>query len=172
MICTQLRSGYLCSGIRVWESQIARVSVIIISNSSSIFLPVLLSFQSTFRCSSGCLFFTISTLNCKLSPHVCSSGPGHNYVQITYNTSSTYHVQHVVYHVEWRNSSVIQFDRADITLFTVLFHWLIPLTTGGEEARDPAENPSFRKCHLLKSNWDSNSCSSIGSGCLLGKQMC
>ena len=33
--------------------------------------------------------------------HVCSSGPGRNRVQITCNTSSAYHVQHVVLRATW-----------------------------------------------------------------------
>ena len=33
--------------------------------------------------------------------HVRSSGLGHNRVQINYNTSSTYHVQHVVLRATW-----------------------------------------------------------------------
>ena len=43
--------------------------------------------------------------------HVRSSGPGRNRVQITCNTSSTYHVQHVTCHVVRRDSAAIKFDR-------------------------------------------------------------
>ena len=40
--------------------------------------------------------------------------PGRNRVEITCNTSSAYHAQHVVSHVVQRDSSAIQFDRVEI----------------------------------------------------------
>ena len=44
---------------------------------------------------------TISSLHRKLSPTHTLKWPGHNRVQITCNTSSAYHVQHVVWCVTW-----------------------------------------------------------------------
>ena len=37
--------------------------------------------------------------------------PEYSHVQITCNTLSTDHMQHLVYHVVWRDSSAIKFDR-------------------------------------------------------------
>ena len=68
--------------------------------------------------------------------------PGYSRVQITCNTSSTYHMQHVVYHMAQRNSSAIKFDRVEIAYIVALSYWLKPLTNeGGEETRVPRENP-------------------------------
>ena len=53
------------------------------------------------------------TANCL--QHVRSSAPGANHVQIACNTSSTYHMQHVVCYVVWKDSSAIKFDRVYIT---------------------------------------------------------
>ena len=67
--------------------------------------------------------------------------PRHNRVQITCNTSSAYHVQHVVCHVIQRDSSAIKFDKVDI-VFLAVFYRLKPLTyEGGEETGVPGENP-------------------------------
>ena len=46
------------------------------------------------RCNSR--FFTISSLCCEPSPTRTLKWPGRKRVQITYNTSSAYHVQHIV----------------------------------------------------------------------------
>ena len=46
-------------------------------------------------------FFTISSLWCKPSPTRTLKWPGRNRVQITCNTSSDHHVQHVVLHAMW-----------------------------------------------------------------------
>ena len=46
-------------------------------------------------------FFTISSLHCKPSPTRTLKWPGRNHVQITFNTSSAYHMQHVVLHATW-----------------------------------------------------------------------
>ena len=48
--------------------------------------------------------FTISSLRCEQSPKRTLKWPGPNRVQITCNTSSAYHVQHVVCHVTRRDS--------------------------------------------------------------------
>ena len=60
--------------------------------------------------------FTLSTL----SPTGTLKWPGRNGVQITCNTSDTYHVQHTVCRVVWRNSSAMKFDRVEIT-FLLLY---------------------------------------------------
>ena len=46
-------------------------------------------------------FVTISSLRCKLSPPRTLKWSGRNRVQITCNTSSAYHVQHVLLHATW-----------------------------------------------------------------------
>ena len=46
-------------------------------------------------------FFTISSLCRKPSPTRMLTWPAHNRVQITYNTSSAYHVQHVMTRATW-----------------------------------------------------------------------
>ena len=53
----------------------------------------------TERYNSG--FFTISSLWRELSPTRTLTGPGRNHVQIMCNTSSAYHVQHVVARATW-----------------------------------------------------------------------
>ena len=45
-------------------------------------------------------------------------------MQITCNTSSAHHVQHVVCHVVRRGSSAIKFDRVEITFILALLHCL------------------------------------------------
>ena len=53
--------------------------------------------------------------------------PGHNHVQTKCNTSSAYHMQHVVLHatrVIRRDSSAIKFDRVEIALILAIFYWL------------------------------------------------
>ena len=46
-------------------------------------------------------FFTVSSLRHEPSPTHMLKWPGRSRVQITRNTSSAYHVQHVVLHVTW-----------------------------------------------------------------------
>ena len=46
-------------------------------------------------------FFTISSLRRESSPARTLKWSGHNRVKITSNTSSAYHVQHVVLRVTW-----------------------------------------------------------------------
>ena len=47
-------------------------------------------------------------------------------MQITCNTSSTYHVQHVMYHMVRRDSSAAEFDKVEITFILALFFGLKP----------------------------------------------
>ena len=51
------------------------------------------------RCNSR--FLTISSLCCELSPTHMLKWPQRNHVQITCNTLSAYHVQHVVLRATW-----------------------------------------------------------------------
>ena len=46
-------------------------------------------------------FFTISSLRREPSPTHTLKWPGHNRVQITWNTLNAYHVQHVLLHSAW-----------------------------------------------------------------------
>ena len=69
-------------------------------------------------------FLTISSLRRELSPIRKLKWPRHNRVQITCNTSSAYHVQHVVCQVVRRDSSAIKFDRIQIAFTLALFYWL------------------------------------------------
>ena len=73
-------------------------------------------------------FFTISSLRRELPPTHTFKWPERNRVQITCNTSSTYHVQRVVCHLVRRDSSLIKFDRDEIAFILELFYWLKPLT--------------------------------------------
>ena len=69
---------------------------------------------------------------------VYNSWPGRNRVQMTCDTSSAYHVQHVVCHVVQRDRSAIKFGRIEIAFF----NWLRPLTDEGrEEGGVLGENP-------------------------------
>ena len=86
--------------------------------------------------------FTIFSLCRVLSPTLTLKWPRHNRVKITCNTSSAYHVQHVVCHLVRRDSSSIKFDRVEIAFNLALLYGLKPLTDeGGEETRIPGENP-------------------------------
>ena len=65
-----------------------------------------------------------------------------NHMQITCNTSSAYHVQSAVCHLEQRDSSAVKFDRIEIEFILAFFWWLKPLNDeGGEEIGVPGENP-------------------------------
>ena len=87
-------------------------------------------------------FLTLSSLRHKLSPICTLKGTVRYRVQITCNTSSDYHVQHVMCEVVRRDSSAIKADRVEIAFIIALFYWLKPLTNEeGEETRVPRENP-------------------------------
>ena len=62
-----------------------------------------------------------------MSPTRTLKWPERSRVQITRNTSSAYHVQHVC-HVVRRGSSAIEFDRVEIAFILALFYCLKPLT--------------------------------------------
>ena len=82
--------------------------------------------------------------------HIHSSGKG----AITCNTSSANHVQHVMCHFVWRDSSAVKFDRADIALvyFSLLARTIKRWRRGGNWStqRKPLMM-RFRTCHILNS---------------------
>ena len=86
-------------------------------------------------------FFTALRIVSNTYAQVSMAQSRANHVQITCNTSSAYHVQHVVHHVVQRDSSVIQFDRVGIAFISALFYWLKPVTDEREEETGvPGEN--------------------------------
>ena len=64
-------------------------------------------------------FFTITSLINELSPARTLNWPGHIRVQITCNTSSAYHVQHVVL-----NAQLLKLTEFEIAFIAALFYWL------------------------------------------------
>ena len=124
-------------------------------------------------------FFTISSQRRELSPTCTLKWPGRNSVQITCNTSSTYHVQ-VSYNVPLGTKgqlsySVWQSWNRIYMSFILLAEPLNRWRRGGNRStrRKPLVT-SFRKCHILQPEdsspkRDSNSRSSIGGR--LGKQI-
>ena len=68
---------------------------------SELFRPHMLLFNNNRIQRRNSWFFTISSLRRELSPTRTLQWPGCNGVQITCNTSSTYHMQHVVLHAMW-----------------------------------------------------------------------
>ena len=125
-------------------------------------------------------FFTISSLHHKPSPTRTLKCPGHNCVQIMCNTSSAYHVQHVVLRATWYEGTaqLLSLTKLKLHLFELYFvgwtrnrwrrrgnlsTWRKPLAT------------SFRKCHIQKPEVSSpkrdlNPHNSISGR--LGKQTC
>ena len=67
--------------------------------------------------------FTISSLRREQSPTHTLKWPGWNHVQITFNSSSVYHVP-----LGMRDSLAVKSDRAEITFILAPFYWLKPLT--------------------------------------------
>ena len=74
-------------------------------------------------------FFTISSLCHEPCPTRTLKWPGHNHVQITCNTSSTYHVQHTLCHLVPRYSSVMKSDRVENAFILALYLLAKPLST-------------------------------------------
>ena len=60
----------------------------------------------------------------ELSPTRTLKWPGHNRVQIMCNTSSAYHMHHVMCHEVQRDSSAIKFHRVQVTFTPALSYWL------------------------------------------------
>ena len=79
----------------------------------------------------GDFFSLISSLRRELSSVCTREWPGREDEQITCNTSGAYHVQHIVSHVEPRDSTAVKV-RADIAFILTLFPWLKLLTNEGE----------------------------------------
>ena len=80
------------------------------------------------------LFLTIASLHRELSPTRTLKWPGRNRVQITCDTQSAHHVQHVVCRLVRRDSSAIKIGRVSVAFILALFNWLKRLTDeGGEE---------------------------------------
>ena len=82
-------------------------------------------------------FFTISSLRRKLSPTRTLNWPGSNLVQITCNSQSAHHVQHVVCHLVRRDSSAIKIGRVKIAFISALFYLLKRSTDEVHCASDP-----------------------------------
>ena len=126
------------------------------------------------------IFFTISSLRREPSPKCTLKWPGHNCMQITCNTPSTYHVHNVVlcamrYEGTAQLLSLREFKLCLFQLYYIgwTMNWW---RRGGNRSiqRKPLAM-SFRKCHILKPEdsspkRDSNPHNSIGGR--LGKQTC
>ena len=70
--------------------------------------------------------------NLPIAPRTVSNSYTHvarvkSRVQITCNTSDTYHLQQALCHAVWKDSSTNKLDRAEIALILALFHRLKPL---------------------------------------------
>ena len=72
-------------------------------------------------------FFTISSLRRKQSPTHTLKWPGRNRVQITCNTSSAYHLQHVVLRTTWhKETAQLSLTECKLHLFELyLIGWTI-----------------------------------------------
>ena len=89
-------------------------------------------------------FFTFPSLRRELSPTRTLKWPGHNRVQITCNTSSAYHVQHVALRATWYEGTAQLLSLTEFKSHFYLSFILLaePLTDeGGEETGVPGENP-------------------------------
>ena len=125
-------------------------------------------------------FFAISSLRCASSPIRMLKWPGLNCVQITCNTLSAYHMQHVVLGATWYEGTAQLFSLTELKshLFELYFiGWTIKLWKrgGNWSTRRKSLTMSFRKCYMLKSKDSSpkrNSNLHSGIGGRLGKQMC
>ena len=81
--------------------------------------------------------FTTPSLRHKLSPTHTLRWPGRNRVQITCNASGTHHMQYVVCHLAWKDSSAIKVDRVKIAFYFSFILLVEPLINeGGEETPD------------------------------------
>ena len=125
-------------------------------------------------------FCIISSLCCKLSQTCTLKWSRHNCVQVTCNTWSAYHVQHVVLRVMWYEGTaqLLSLTEFHSHLFELYFiGWTINRWRRGENRstwRKPLAT-SFRKCRILQPKdsspkQDSNPHNSIGDR--LGKQTC
>ena len=81
-----------------------------------IMMIIMITLRGAFR-----YFYNLLTAPANCLQHVHSL-PRRNRVQITCNTLSAYHVQHIVCHVVRRDSSAIKFDRVQIAFILALFY--------------------------------------------------
>ena len=77
--------------------------------------------------------FTISLLRRELSPTRTLKWSGRYRVQITCDTSSAYHVQHVACYLVRRDSSVVKVDKFKMAFILALFYWVKTVTDGERE---------------------------------------
>ena len=124
-------------------------------------------------------FLTIFSPRRELSLTRTLKWPWRNRVQITCNTSSTYHVQHLVLRATWYKGTAQLLSLTELKSHLFQLYLLPePLTDeegGNRSARRKPLTTSFRKCHIPQPensspNRDSNPHSSIGGR--LGKQTC
>ena len=100
-------------------------------------------------------FFTISSLRREPSPTRTLKWPGRNRVQITCNTSSAYHVQHVVLRAARYEGTaqLVSLTEFKSHLFELYFiGWTIKRWRrgGNRSTWRKLLMTSFRKCHILK----------------------
>ena len=99
-------------------------------------------------------YFTISSLHCEPSPTRMLKWPGRYHVQITCNTLSPYHVQHVMLYATWFEGTTQLLNLTELKshLFELDFvGWTINQWRRGgnwSTRRKPLAT-SFRKCHIL-----------------------
>ena len=89
-------------------------------------------------------FFTISSQRRELSPTRTLKWPRRNRVQITCNTTSAYHVQHVVLRATWYEGTAQLLSLTELKSHSFELYfvgWIIKPDEGGEETRVPGENP-------------------------------
>ena len=89
-------------------------------------------------------FFTISSQHRELSPTCTLKWPRRNHVQIPCNTSSTYHVQHVVLRATWYEGTAQLLSLTELKshLFELYFvGWIIKLMKEGRKPEYPEKTP-------------------------------
>ena len=87
--------------------------------------------------------------------HLRSSGPGRYRVQITCNTSSVYHVQHVVLRATWYEGTAQLLNLTEFKSNLFELHFVGRIISrwksgGNLSTRRKPLATSFRKCHILK----------------------
>ena len=100
-------------------------------------------------------FFTISSLHRKRSPTHTLKWIGSNCLQIMCNTSSAYHVQHVMLRTTWYEGTaqLLSLTQLKSHLFEIYFiAWTIYRWRRGPNRSTWRKPPatSFRKCHMLQ----------------------
>ena len=89
-------------------------------------------------------FFTISSQRRELCPTHTVKWPGRNRVQITCNTSSAYHVQHVVLRATWYKGTAQLLSLTELKshLFELYFvGWIIKPMKEGRKPEYPEKTP-------------------------------